>query len=78
MHRGRNQLTLWRRVVPIMTKFDAKTEAWLTRLMEKAPPLSPRQQDLIAGVFRRAFTAKAEATPASETPLSDFATGPAL
>ena len=40
-----------------MTKFDAKTEAWLTRLMEKAPPLSPRQQDLIAGVFRRAFTA---------------------
>jgi hypothetical protein len=34
---------------------DAKTEAYLTRLVEQAPPLSEHQQDVIAACFRDAF-----------------------
>jgi hypothetical protein len=41
-----------------MPAFDAATEEWLARLLEKAVPLSSRQQDLIAGAFRGAFTAR--------------------
>jgi hypothetical protein len=41
-----------------VTTFDAETEEWLTRLLEQAPPLSTRQQDLISTVFRDALTEK--------------------
>lgn len=33
-----------------------KDEAWLQRLLEKAPPLSERQRDIIAAAFHGAFT----------------------
>jgi hypothetical protein len=37
---------------------DAKSEEWLARLLEQAPPLSERQKDLIASVFHGALTVK--------------------
>lgn len=43
---------------PDGSTFDAATENWLDRLLEKAPPLSQRQQDVIAAVFRGEITEK--------------------
>lgn len=37
---------------------DPECEAWLARLLEKAPPLSEKQKDLIAGAFRGVITEK--------------------
>jgi hypothetical protein len=46
---------------------DPQCEAWVQRLVEQAPPLSHRQQDLIASVFRGAITEKP--TPLTEREL---------
>jgi hypothetical protein len=37
---------------------DAKTEEWVQRLVEQAPPLSQKQQDLIAACFQGAVSGK--------------------
>jgi hypothetical protein len=49
----------------VMT-LDAKSEAWLDRLLEQAPPLSEKQKDTIAACFRGSFTAPGDGRNPSE------------
>jgi hypothetical protein len=46
---------------------DAKSEAWVRRVVEQAPPLSQRQQDLIAAAFRGAIKAPGDGQRPSDT-----------
>jgi hypothetical protein len=41
---------------------DPKSEAWVQRLVEQAPPLSERQKDIIAACFRGALPKSHEAS----------------
>jgi hypothetical protein len=55
---------------------DAKSEAWVRRVVEQAPPLSQRQQDLIAAAFRGAIKPPGDGQPASDTQFMRAVPGP--